>query len=84
MKWFKTSPKEEDGLALLMHDIRQTTIELNYTYDNLENALDPDMIDYYIYRAKAMQVRYRFLLNHIKKFHATPEIRDCPLPDNSP
>ena len=59
----------EDGYALLLDDIRKTTAELETTYINLENVVDPELIDYYIYQAKAVQMRYRFLLNRIKQIN---------------
>lgn len=66
MKLFKNT-HADDGYALLLDDLRKTTIELETTYTNLENVIDPDLIDYYIYQAKAVQMRYRFLLNCVKK-----------------
>ena len=33
----------------------------------LVNVTDPDLIDYYIYQTKAVQMRYRYLLNCAKK-----------------
>lgn len=55
------------GLDLLKNDIKKTTEELQLTYANLENVVDPDLIDYYIYQAKAVQMRYKFLLDCVKK-----------------
>lgn len=55
------------GLDLLKNDIKKTTEELQLTYTNLENVVDPDLIDYYIYQAKAVQMRYKFLLDCVKK-----------------
>ncbi len=61
----------EDGYSLLLDDIRKTTAELNSTYTNLENVVDPDLIDCYIYQAKAVQMRYQFLLHCVKKIDAS-------------
>ncbi len=66
MKLFKNT-RADDGYALLLDDLKKTTMELESTYTNLENVVDPDLIDYYIYQAKAVQMRYRFLLNCVKK-----------------
>ncbi|MBQ2282658.1 MAG: DUF2508 family protein, partial [Agathobacter sp.] len=30
-------------------------------------VVEPDLIDYYIYQAKAVQMRYKFLLNCVKQ-----------------
>ena len=67
MKLFKTTPQPPDGYAILLDNQKQTTAELQNTYANLENVVDPDLIDYYIYQAKAVQMRYKFLLGCVKK-----------------
>ena len=67
MKLFKTTPPEKDGYAALLQDLQQTTVELQNAYENLENVVEPDLIDYYIYQAKAVQMRYKFLLGCVKK-----------------
>ena len=56
MKLFKTTPPEKDGYATLLQDLQQTTVELQNAYENLENVVEPDLIDYYIYQAKAVQM----------------------------
>ena len=67
MKLFKTTPPEKDGYATLLQDLQQTTVGLQNAYENLENVVEPDLIDYYIYQAKAVQMRYKFLLGCVKK-----------------
>lgn len=67
MKIFKTKTEVDEGYALLVSDLEKTTDDLRVAYDNLENVSDPDLIDYYIYQAKAVQMRYKFLLNCVKK-----------------
>ena len=52
---------------ILKDDIQKTAMELNAAYTNLQNVVDPDLIDYYIYQTKAVQMRYRYLLNCAKK-----------------
>ena len=71
MKLFKTTPPEKDGYATLLQDLQQTTVELQNAYENLENVVEPDLIDYYIYQAKAVQMRYKFLLGCVKKLEAS-------------
>jgi hypothetical protein len=51
----------------LKNDLRRTSDELSVAYTNLENVVEPDLIDYYIYQAKAVQMRYKFLLECVKK-----------------
>lgn len=66
MKIFKDIPVD-NGFETLMQNLRDTTEDLNIAYANLENVVDPDLIDYYIYQAKAVQMRYKFLLSCVKK-----------------
>lgn len=67
MKHFKSAKPANDGYSMLVDSLEKTTIELKNTYTNLENVVEPDLIDYYIYQAKAVQTRYKFLLNCVKK-----------------
>lgn len=67
MKLFKSTEEAPDGYTVLLSDLRQTTADLRNAYTNLENVVDPDLIDYYIYQAKAVQMRYKFLLECMKK-----------------
>lgn len=66
MKLFKDTPVD-NGFEILLQNLKDTTEDLNTAYLNLENVVDPDLIDYYIYQAKAMQMRYKFLLSCVKK-----------------
>lgn len=68
MKLFKFQKEEENTPYLLLKDdIEKTTSELNAAYINMQNVTDPDLIDYYIYQTKAVQMRYRYLLSCAKK-----------------
>jgi len=68
MKLFKASETPENtAYMILKEDIEKTTSELNAAYTNLQNVVDPDLIDYYIYQTKAVQMRYRYLLSCAKK-----------------
>lgn len=74
MRLFKNSSVADDGYDVLLQDLQETTRELKNTYANLSNAVDPDLIDYYIYQAKAVQTRYKFLLGRIKQIEScTPQ-----------
>ena len=68
MKLFKGTPVN-DGYKTLQDDIKKTTDELQIVYTNLENVVEPDLIDYYIYQAKAVSMRYKFLLNCAKRLN---------------
>ena len=72
MKLFKNSSNNDNGYTLLLQDLEETTRELKNTYANINNVVDPDLIDYYIYQAKAVQMRYKFLLNRVKQFESCP------------
>ena len=67
MSIFKTSTETNDGYELLLRDLEQTTDDLKDAYNNLGNVVEPDLIDYYIYQTKAMQMRYKYLLESVKK-----------------
>lgn len=67
MKLFKSTPVTDDGYAALKDNLMRTTDELRVAYANLENVVEPDLIDYYIYQAKAVQMRYKFLLECVKE-----------------
>ena len=49
--------------ALLKDDLHQTARALQDAYNNLENVVDPDLIDCYIFQLNAAMKRYRYLLN---------------------
>ena len=68
MKLFKLQPSHENTpYMILKDDIEKTASELNAAYTNLQQVTDPELIDYYIYHTKAIQTRYRYLLNCAKK-----------------
>ena len=67
MKLFHKSAKEDDAYLMLKEDIKQATSDLRAAYTNLENVVEPDLIDYYIYQVKAAQMRHKFLLSCVKK-----------------
>jgi len=68
MKLFKLQPVINDKpYMLLKDDLERTAADLNDAYTNLQHVTDPDLIDYYIYQTKAVQMRYRYLLSCAKK-----------------
>ena len=46
MSIFRTSNETVDGYQLLLRDLEQTTDDLKDAYNNLENVVEPDLIDY--------------------------------------
>ena len=71
LKFFKPDSKPDDGYTRLLDNLKQTTTELQTAYENLENVVEPDLIDYYIYQAKAVQMRYKFLLGCVKRIEGS-------------
>ena len=70
MKLFPSKNKDLDkDYLLLKEDIRQAAQDLRSTYINLSHVSEPDLIDYYIYKAKADQMRYTYLLHCAKKLN---------------
>lgn len=54
----------------LIIEINKTKLALDSAYSNFENAIDPDLIDCYIYEVNAVQKRYKFLLKQAKEMDA--------------
>lgn len=67
MKRLKHDSTHDEGYQILIQNLKQTSDDLKNVYNNLEHVVEPDLIDYYIYQAKAVQTRYKFLLNCVKK-----------------
>lgn len=62
--------------SLLLRDIQKVKSELDCAYSNFENAVEPDLIDCYIYQLKSAQMRYKFLLNRAKQVELQEKRRD--------
>ena len=65
--FFSKTPPEDNYYTLIKNDLHQTAKDLQDAYTNLENVVDPDLIDCYIYELNSVQMRYKFLLSTIKK-----------------
>lgn len=64
---FQKDTADDTRYALIKNDLHQTAKDLQDAYNNLENVVDPDLIDCYIYELNSVQMRYKFLLATIKK-----------------
>ena len=64
---FQKNTAEDTHYALIKNDLHQTAKDLQDAYNNLENVVDPDLIDCYIYELNSVQMLYKFLLATIKK-----------------
>ncbi len=66
VKKFSNSRQENSELTIA-DAIRLAKLDLDCAYTNFEHALEPDLIDCYIYQLQSAQMRYKFLLNCAKK-----------------
>ena len=64
---FRKEPAKDTHYMLLKSNLNQTAKDLQDAYNNLQNAVEPDLIDCYIYELNSVQMRYKFLLSAIKK-----------------
>lgn len=55
----------------LLSEIEKTKWALDVAYSNFEYVVDPDLIDCCIYELKALQLRYKFLLEKAKEYNIT-------------
>ena len=65
-RFFQPEKTNDAHYTVLMNDLHQTAQDLQDAYRNLENVIDPDMIDCCIYELYSVQMRYKFLLASIK------------------
>ena len=61
----KASPKDIANEELL-EEIERVKIQMENAHYNFQNAMDPDLIDCYIYESNAAWKKYRFLLKQVK------------------
>lgn len=62
----KTLPKDTKKEELL-DEIERVKMQMENAHYNFQNAMDPDLIDCYIFEGNAAWKRYRFLLKEAKK-----------------
>lgn len=55
-------------LVKLRKEIETTRASLELAMSNFEQAVDPTMIDCYIYEVNAAQLRYQYLLQQAKRY----------------
>lgn len=87
-----TNPHE-----LLLNDIKKTQTALENAYLGFDNAIDPDLIDCYIYEINSALKRYRFLIHQAQSMQLCKIHNDyddflftehklvsqlCPIPNN--
>lgn len=62
----KTLPKDTENKELL-EEIERVKMQMENAHYNFQNAMDPDLIDCYIFESNAAWKKYRFLLKEAKK-----------------
>ena len=68
LRFFQPERTNDNHYTLLINDLHQTAQDLQDAYRNLENVIDPDLIDCYIYELNSVQMRYKFLLTSIRNY----------------
>ncbi|MEG0368594.1 MAG: YaaL family protein [Hungatella sp.] len=64
-RFHKEEPNAVESLALRT-EIDQTRCSIDSARNHFEQALEPTLIDCYIYELNAAQLRYQFLLRRFK------------------
>lgn len=67
-----TVPEADLSLPSLQEDIEKTHIALEIAYAGFDNAIEPDMIDCYIYEINALLKRYK----HLTELSAREQTQD--------
>ena len=70
MKLFSHSKKEPSTISL-KDAILLAQKDLDCAYNNFEHALEPELIDCYIYELQSAQMRLKFLLKCAKETSST-------------
>lgn len=74
MRLIDADAAKDEQYLLLLDDLDKTQHELESAYSNLAYMTDPDLIDYYIYQLKAVQMRHKFLLSKVKQIQSSDSI----------
>ena len=71
MNLFRKTPQENTAYYELLDEIERVKTQMDNAYYNFQNAMDPDLIDCYIFESNAAWKRYRFLLRQAKGVSST-------------
>lgn len=66
MGLFKKTPPQPFIDHELLQEIQRVKFQMDNAYYNFQNAMDPDLIDCYIFEGNAAWKRYRFLIRQAK------------------
>ena len=67
MHLFKKTPQKETADPVILAEIARVKEQLELSHLNFQYAMDPDLIDCYIFESNAAWKKYRFLLRQLKK-----------------
>ncbi|MEE1314641.1 MAG: YaaL family protein [Faecalimonas sp.] len=67
MGFLKKRPQKPAVDYELLQEIDRVKLQMDNAYTNFQCAMDPDLIDSYIYESNAAWKRYRFLLRLAKQ-----------------
>ncbi len=67
MGFFKKSPPVTNDYLELVNEINRTKKQMDNAYSNFQTAMDPDLIDCYIFESNAACKKYHFLLKRAKE-----------------
>ena len=63
----KPLPKDRNQ-EILLEEIERVKAQMQNAHYNFQNAMDPDLIDCYIFESNAAWKKYRFLLKQAKNY----------------
>lgn len=69
MKMFQKISAKSSAIktaSAIREEIEQARSAMDFANNNFQNALDPDLIDCYIYESNAAWKKYRFLIRQAK------------------
>lgn len=66
MNFFKKTPQQNHLDYELLEEIERVKTQMDTAYRNFQSAMDPDLIDCYIYESNAAWKKYRFLIRQAK------------------
>lgn len=66
MSLLKKTPREDTIDYELLEEIERVKNQMDIAYHNFQDAMDPDLIDCYIFEGNAAWKKYRFLIRQAK------------------
>ena len=66
MHLFQKTPSKDTANEELLEEIKRVKMQMENAHYNFQNAMDPDLIDCYIFESNAAWKKYRFLLRQAK------------------